>query len=126
MLKITTERRRVRVQLSGSLQGSVSLRMDVQVINLSLDGAMIEHAQVLSPGATFPLFLKIDQANLCLRAHIVWSHVHGARKGENGEGEIRFRTGLHFRDVPKDARTHLERYLTAVSPAEAEPPEGRE
>ncbi len=64
MLKTTTERRRVRVQLSGSLQGSVSLRMDVQVINLSLDGAMVEHAQVLSPGATFPLFLKIDQAKL--------------------------------------------------------------
>ena len=125
-MKTTIERRRVRVQLPGCLQGSVSLRMDVQVINLSVDGAMIEHTAVLSPGAIFPLFLKIGGVDLCLRAHIVWSHVHSARKGENGDGEIRFRTGLNFRDVPKDVRAHLERYITAVSPAESDPQEGQD
>lgn len=124
MLK-TSERRRVRVRLPGTLQGSMSLRIDVQVINLSVDGAMIEHSEVLSPGAVFPLFLKLENVGLCLRAHVVWGHVYCTRKAQNGDGEIRFRSGLHFRDVSTQARESLERYIINLSPAEVEAQEGR-
>ena len=116
MLK-STQRRHVRLATPATLEASVGLRIEVQVINLSLEGAMIEHREALSPGGGCHLFLRLGGAALSLHSRIVWSHVHSKRKGQNGEAHMRFRSGLYFPDLPEETRASLQRYLSSLRPS---------
>ena len=119
-------RRHERVDLPEVLHGSVDLRKEGQVINLSASGVMIEHAERLSPGATCVLFLRLLGADLCLRAQIVWSRVHTIQSTPHGEGAIRYRSGLHFPDLPEAAEARIRQYLASLMVSTADPIEGRQ
>jgi hypothetical protein len=97
------------------------MRIEVQVLNLSPEGAMIEHREALSPGGSCHLFLSLGGRSLCLHSRIIWSHVHSRRKGQNGEAQIRFRSGLYFPDLPEETRAPLERYLGTLRPSASNP-----
>lgn len=116
MLK-STERRHVRIATPATLEASVGLRIEVQVINLSLEGAMIEHREGLSPGGSCHLFLRLGGGFLSLHSRIVWSQVHSKRKGQNGEAQMLFRSGLYFPELPEDTRASLQRYLDSLRPS---------
>lgn len=114
----TSERRRLtRVDLPGIVRGSVSLRIDVQVINLSPGGAQIEHAERLFPGSTCILFLRLGEENLRLGAEIVWSRVHRVQaiSSKTGEGRLHYRSGVRFRNIPERSEAHIRRYLAPLT-----------
>jgi hypothetical protein len=75
---------------------------------------MIEHPDPPSPGEGSVLGLRLAGVDLRLRTRIAWSRGHGAGKDASGEGEIRFRSGLHFVDFPEPVDTHLRHYLATV------------
>ncbi len=120
-MKRTDRRQRARVKVPGPVGGSVNLGSDVRVMDLSPDGAMIEHAKRLSPGAICVLCLHLAGVDLRLRGHVAWSQVHSARGNASGEGAILFRSGLHFPDLPERAAAHLRDYLATLSAARALP-----
>lgn len=120
MAKTSERRGHGRVDLPGIVRGSVSLRIDVQVINLSPDGAQIEHAERLFPGSTCVLFTRILEENLRLGAEIMWSRVHRVQtiSSKTGEGELHYRSGIRFRNIPERSEAHIRNYLATVAPPE--------
>ena len=118
MVRASERRQGMRVDLPGIVRGSVSLRIDVQVINLSPDGAQIEHAERLFPGNTCVLFLRIAQDNLRLGAEIVWSRVHRVQtlSSKTGEGELHYRSGMRFTNIPERIEAQIRNYLATLAP----------
>jgi hypothetical protein len=114
---VSPKRRRKggRVNLRAVLRGSVDLRNDVTVMNLSASGAMIEHSVRLSPGQTCFLFLRLPTVSLRLRAELAWSQVNRIEKVLHGGGTIRFRSGLHFPNLREEDAAHLRQYLVTLS-----------
>ncbi len=117
----TKRRLHARVNMPGAVQGSVALSTSVQVINLSPGGAMIEHSAHLSPGSPCSLCLLLLGVDLRLKGLIVWSQVKGNRNTAKGEGQIRFRSGLYFPDLPEAAEAHLRRFLANLGATRAHP-----
>lgn len=121
---MTSERRQhARVDLPGPLRGSVDLRTDVQVLNLSPVGGLVEHAGRLCPGQTCSLFLQLSGTSVRLRANVVWSQVNGSRGGATGKRELRFRSGLHFPEPPGADQADLRQFLATVRPVKRAPHE---
>lgn len=114
-------RRSGRVNLPAVLQGSVDVRYDVTVINLSASGAMIEHSERLSPGQTCSLFVLLPGVDLRLRAQLVWSQVNQIHRVPQGKGNIRFRSGLHFPNLAEGEAAHLRQYLATLSAQGTDP-----
>lgn len=108
-------RKHVRMNLPGRLTGSVDLRTDVQVVNLSEQGAMVEHAEQVAPGRKCILFVHLPGRDLRLGSQVVWSHVSKVPRGSSGENGIRFRSGLQFPDLPESARAHIREYLSSLT-----------
>ena len=104
-----------RIKLPAVLQGSVDLRYEVTVIDLSPTGAMIEHSDRLSPGRTCFLFLPLPNLDLRLRAQLVWSQINKIDKVSQGGGNIRFRSGVHFPHLTEEEAGRLRHYLATVS-----------
>lgn len=115
-------RRRPRLTLLAKLEASVSHQEDVRVINLGPAGAMIEHGAPLASGGIRILALRLAGVDLRLRSRIAWSRVHSASKDLFGQKTIRYRSGLHFLDLPEAAEAHLQDFLaTAMRGANKDP-----
>ncbi len=119
MVKAADRRKRGRVNLQGTLRGTLGLGGEVRVINLSLGGAMIEHGEGLSPGQPCVLGLRLAGLDLRLRARVAWSRVHRASRSLGGESEVRFRSGLQFAELPEGAEVHLRHYLAGLRAPQA-------
>jgi hypothetical protein len=109
------------VNLPGTLQGSVDLRTDVQVVNLSEEGAMVEHAEHVAPGRNCILFLALAGCELRLGSRVVWSQVCRMSHGASGEVGIRFHSGLQFLALPEPTKASLREYLSSLDGAELHP-----
>ncbi|HYB72517.1 MAG TPA: PilZ domain-containing protein [Candidatus Sulfotelmatobacter sp.] len=114
-MRAKRRRKSGRIKLPAVLQGSVDLRYEVTVIDLSMSGAMIEHSDRLSPGRTCFLFLPLPGLDLRLRAQLVWSQINKIDKVSQGGGNIRFRSGVHFPHLTEGEVARLRQYLTTVS-----------
>ena len=124
MENVSTRRRSQRVTPPEVLPASMGLRRDLRVINLSAEGAMIEHAERLSPGHTCALGLRLAGVDLSLHARVVWSQAYSAGSGPPVQREIRYRSRLHFPRLSEAAASHFRQYLTAVIGRKATPTYG--
>jgi hypothetical protein len=120
-MRVRDRRRLVRVILPWTVRGAVDRQYDVQVIDLSLAGAMIEHAERFSPGETRLLLLWVPGADLCLRAQLIWSQMNSVHRGADGKGQLRFRSGVHFLDLSDAETAHLRRYLATFGDPDSDP-----
>jgi len=120
MKNASNRRQRQRVTPPEVLPAWMGLRRDLRVINLSAEGAMIEHAERLSPGQTCVLGLRLAGVDLPLHARVVWSQVHGTGSGPSGQREIHFRSGLHFPDLPAGTATYIRQYLATLNGRKAD------
>ena len=114
-------RQYTRVNMPGAVQGSVDLKNNVQLINLSPCGAMIEHSVPLSPGRMCFLCLRLLGVDLRLRGQVVWSHVKGTRSAAQGDRQIRFRSGVDFSDLPETDEAHIRRFLCTLGAPKPHP-----
>jgi len=102
----------------------MGLAGDVRVVDLSPGGAMIEHVDHLAPGQPCVLNLRLGGVDLRLRGRAVWCQVHHFHSRLTGEGEARFRSGLHFSDVPEGAAAHICHYLATLRAPKTDPTYG--
>ena len=68
----------------------------VRLLDLSRDGARIEHFDLLRPGAPCHLELPAPLASLTLPAQVLWCTVIGRRRRPDGESRLVSRSGLRF------------------------------
>lgn len=111
-MEASKERRHVRTSLTKVLRGSVGLRTDARVINLSPVGAMIEHTNRLAPGGKYVFFMQLLGMDLRVGARIAWTQVAGL--GPGAERTLRYRSGLHFLVLPEAAEVYLKYYLGSL------------
>ena len=91
-----SKRRYPRGVVGGKTKGRINGIGEVSVLNLSLGGALIEHAEVIRPDTILELVLTLAGRETRLRFRVVWSAIHRAEVQPDGEQELIFRTGVDF------------------------------
>lgn len=86
-------------------------------MDVSLRGALIEHAQIVRPGTTSFVILFLQGHPLNLQCHVVWSQVDRPELQPDGERALIFRTGVEFLDPPEEAQRLLSDYLDSLRDA---------
>lgn len=69
---------------------------EVRLLDLSRDGARIEHLDLLRPGAPCSLELPPPFGPLTLPAQVVWCTVIGRTRRPGGDSHLVSRSGLRF------------------------------
>ena len=69
---------------------------EVHLLDLSRDGARIEHFDLLRPGSAVPLELPPPFGSLAVPAKVVWCRVIGRKQRPGGDSHLVSRSGLRF------------------------------
>ncbi len=80
------QRRVPRIALPGQPAARSRATETVRLLDLSLNGARIEHLNILRPGGTCTVELSPPLGGLHLSAQVVWSRVVGTEAGSGGSG----------------------------------------
>ena len=97
---------------------------EFRVLDLSVNGAMIEHGHQLTPGETRILSLRLAELDLRLEARVVGCNAQNSTGSKPGQEEIRFRSGLHFVHLPEGVDAHIRQYLATLSEPKSGPTRG--
>lgn len=113
-------RRFPRFFVGGGVKGQIAVD-EATLVDVSLGGALIEHAQVVRPGTRSGLRLILRGGAVSLRCHVVRSAAHRLEPQPDGEVALMYRTGLEFLEPPEKARQALNDLIrstmeTAVVP----------
>ncbi len=105
--KSTERRRHKRYQVEG-VSGNVHYLSDLNIINISLDGAAIETTKRLEVNREYRFKIDYKGTPLCVKGVVVWSQLMHSDKKESGELIPIYRSGVKFIDImDKKANTLL-------------------
>ncbi|MFQ5656990.1 MAG: PilZ domain-containing protein, partial [Candidatus Methylomirabilales bacterium] len=107
-------RQYARFTVGGRTKGRVTASSDALVLDISLGGAKIEHAQVVRPGTLSFLDLELQGKKVRLRCRVIRSVVHRAEVQPDGERELVYHTGLQFIDPSDELRQLIGDYIQSV------------
>lgn len=93
-------RRYPRVAVGTKIKGQTHGIERGSVLNLSVGGALIEHAKIVRPGTILSLVLNLRRRETPVRCRVVWSAAHRTERQPNGEEELIYRTGVEFVGPP--------------------------
>lgn len=96
-------RRAPRLTLDARVEGHAQFWTDVQVVDLSASGALLESPRHLSPGSELTVDLSVDDAPFTVRARVVHCIPHGE--------ERLYRAGVRFVELPMAQRDRIRAYL---------------
>jgi hypothetical protein len=99
---------------------------EVRLVDLSVQGARIEHRGLLPPGSPCRLELPRSFGDLVLAAEVVWSTVIGAERTTQGERHLLSRTGLKFGRLTVEQRRALAESLREATLESIPPLDGRQ
>ncbi len=105
------QRRTPRITLPSQPAGRTRATGAVRLLDLSLNGARVEHLQLLHPGSTFHLELPAVLGSRLLSAQVVWSRIVGTEASQEGERLLRYQSGLMFPWVTPDQESILAKAL---------------
>ncbi len=111
------ERRRApRVTVSGQIGARARATLEVRLVDLSVTGARIGHAELLRPGTTCALRFPPAIGSLVLSARVVHSIVVGATALPRGERRLRYQSGLAFLDTAPKQQAALNEIVRGLTP----------
>lgn len=116
MGKKSADRRQcVRFAVAEKTKGRVTSVYEALLMNISRDGALVEHDDVVRPGSTSSLELEINGKQVKLRARVVWSAV--VRQGFTQDNELAliYNSGLEFFDLPEETQGLVRDYIDAMT-----------
>ena len=106
-------RRHARLTFKEAVNEQITALHDVDILDLSLGGARIEHTTVLRPGATCRLRVPLKNRSVTVLCHVVWSRAVGRAEGTRGDTGLLFHSGLEFGTMTPDVKAFLAAYLDA-------------
>ncbi len=114
MQKKGPERRQhPRFVVGGGTKGRVTA-YEVSLLDVSLGGAMIEHAQIVRPGTLSYLILPLQGREVSLRCRVIRSVVHRPEMQPDGERMLIYRTGLEFVEPSDETRKVISEYIDSL------------
>jgi hypothetical protein len=101
---VTEERRSTRrlqlCEVSGEIRLTIPGCSDIQIINISGSGVLVETSRQLRPDTLTDLFVRLNGKRHVMKARTVRSTVHAVKPGKG----IVYRTALHFdKQLPLEA-----------------------
>ncbi len=111
------ERRKYpRVPLKGEVKGKIHTVSAAPVIDLSVEGALLEVPCVLEPKTTYTLRLAIGPTEqLEVKGKVIRSYVHGFERNERGETVIKYRAAVQFQAVDDAQKEALHQVVERLS-----------
>lgn len=108
--KKNEERKHKRYTVDG-IQGNVLYPADLEILNISIEGAAIETTKWLDLNREYTLKVKYKDIVLNLRGRIVWAVL--TSKGKKGSGEVIpvYRAGVRFTDTLSEKTTMLINFI---------------
>ncbi len=104
-----------RFVVGGRAKGRVTAIHNSFLVDISLGGVLIEHAQVVPPGTTSSLDLELAGARLSLRCRVARSVVHRIEPQPDGDQVLIYHTGLEFLDPSEEARQAIANYIQSIA-----------
>lgn len=111
MAKGDSEKRKYKRYDVDSVHGKMTYLSDINILNISLDGAAIATTQRLSIDREYALNLHYEERSLALRGKVVWSVLTSSKTLKNGEVWPVYKAGLKFTNVLTDEATDLITYI---------------
>ncbi len=106
-----SERRRwPRVRMRTQTPAQLQLR-DVNLIDLSLSGALVEHVEPIRPGEIYRLALTLEGQSVQVLARAMRVFASHRVTVAGGERQVVYRTGLEFVGLKKEAASLLNGYI---------------
>ena len=113
--KAADRRQCVRFAVGEKTKGRVTSFYEALLLNISRDGALIEHDEVVRPGSTSSLELELSGQRVKLRARVVWSAVVRQRFTEELETALVYHSGLEFLGLPEETQDLVRDYIDAMT-----------
>jgi hypothetical protein len=111
-------RRNTRLRMPDGYPAKLQLR-DVDLIDLSASGALVEHVGPVRPGQLYQLSFALDGQQVNAQARAVRGQANRLAPPENGERRIVYRTALEFVRIDSSGSeritAHIERMLGELS-----------
>ncbi len=107
-------RRSIRWAVEERTAGRITAIYEASLINISVDGALIEHLDLVRPGTLSVLTFVVRGQEVSLRCRVVRSAVHRAEVRTEGERELIFRTALEFLDVSEDSLRLIDEFIDSL------------
>ena len=97
----------------------------VRLVNLSPDGACLEHFRPLPDWDMCFVELPLALGGVRLQGEVAWSRVGGRQPGAAGQGLVYYQSGLHFTLLTPAQRAGLTAALAILKATQATPPPER-
>ncbi|MFQ5882034.1 MAG: PilZ domain-containing protein [Candidatus Methylomirabilales bacterium] len=114
MEKKRIERRYPRFVVGGRAKGRITAVYEASLVNISLCGALIEHAHVVRPGTVSYLVLILQGREVNVRCRVVRSVVHRPQVLPDGGRELIYHTGIEFLDPSDETQQMLSDFIDTL------------
>lgn len=104
-------RRHPRFVVGADAQARVTAIYEASLVDISLGGALIEHAHIVRPGTMSYLILTLKGRDVSVACRVVRSLVHRPEMDPEGERTLVYRTGLEYVDPPDETLRLLDEYI---------------
>ena len=111
MARRKSEKRRYKRHVVDGLHGNVLFPSDIQVLNISVDGAAIETSKWLDLNREYTLKIKFKENVLSLKGRVVWAVLTSKEKKGSGEVTPVYRAGVKFTDVLNERTKMLMSFI---------------
>ena len=102
--------------MKGEVRGKIHTVSSAPVVDLSVNGALLEVTCVLKPKTMYTLRLAVGPTEqLEVKGKVVRSYVHGFERNERGETVIKYRAAVQFQDVGDAQKEILHRTVDRLS-----------
>jgi len=104
------QRRNKRHVVEG-IEGNVLYTSDIEVLNLSIDGAAIETAKRLELNRTYTFKIKYHDSYISLRGCVVWAILVSKINNNTGDVSPVYRAGIRFADTLSEKADMLQQFI---------------
>jgi DNA-binding response OmpR family regulator len=109
-----SERRRApRVRMRERSPAQLQLR-DVNLIDLSLSGALVEHVEPIRPGEIYRLAITVEDQKVQILARAMRVFASHRVTLAGGERQVVYRTGMEFVGLKKDVADLVSRHVESL------------
>jgi DNA-binding response OmpR family regulator len=110
-------RRATRIRMRERAPGQLQLR-DVDLVDISLSGALVEHTRPVRPGEIYRLSFMVNEERVQVLARAVRVFLSHRVTLAGGERQVVYRTGMEFVGVDKPTQDRIATYIGHLAPHE--------
>ena len=109
-------RKHPRVPLKGEVKGKIHTVSSAPVIDLAVEGALLEVPCALTPKTLYTMRLALSPTqHLEIKGKVIRSYVHGFERNERGETVIKYRAAIQFQSIADDHKEALYQAVQRLS-----------